>query len=191
MTHDTPSYNPVIRRLWPMDRDAVRAHFMRLDAETRRMRFAGTVGDDSVQKYAERVIGVDTLVVGAFIDGELRAIAELRGLLRVWSAAAEFAISVERDWQHAGIGDALFDHLLSLARNRGFGTLHMTCLVENIAMRHLAAKHDLQLRMLDGEVDGTLAPALPTPVTMGREIARESIGAYHAVRSWLHRMAAI
>lgn len=190
MTPSAWAASNIIRRLWPIDRDAVRAHFMRLDHEARRMRFAGTISDAGVQEYVGGVIGAGNLVVGCFIDGELRAVAELRGLQRTLPASGELAFSVEREWQHAGIGDTLFDHLLAVARNRGFRVLHMTCLSDNVGMRHLAAKYDVHLKTVDGEVDGMLKPAWPTAFTMAQEFVRENQGVQHAARTWLNRVRA-
>jgi hypothetical protein len=39
----------VIRRLWPIERDRVRAHLLRLDQESRRLRFGGLVGRAQIE----------------------------------------------------------------------------------------------------------------------------------------------
>ncbi|MFD0936900.1 GNAT family N-acetyltransferase, partial [Methylobacterium trifolii] len=87
-----------LRRLWPSDRDRVLAYFLRLDPETRANRFMGNVGEAGVRAYAERSVVADGLMFGAFVDGELRGLGELRpagphpaGLL---GAQAEAAFAV-------------------------------------------------------------------------------------------------
>ncbi len=85
------------------------------------------------------------IVCGAFVDGQLRGLVELRGLFQSWPSTAEAAFSVEPDWQNIGIGDALFERMFAMARNRGVRTIQMICLRENSRMRHLAAKHDARL----------------------------------------------
>ena len=174
----------LIRRLWAVDQEAISNHLLRLDAETRRVRFGGAINDESVKAYASCILRYDSIVCGAFINGTLRAIAELRGLYRSWPAMAEAAFSVEPDWQNGGIGDALFERVIAFARNRGVKTLYMTCLRENERMRHLAAKHHAQLYFCPGEVEATLDPNWPTPLSLAMEIADETRGMTQAMFRW-------
>ena len=183
MIPDTAHYL-LIRRLWAVDQEAISNNLLRLDAETRRVRFGGAVNDESVKAYARRILRYDSIVCGAFSSGTLRAIAELRGLYRSWPAMAEAAFSVEPDWQNGGIGDALFERVIAFARNRGVKTLYMTCLRENERMRHLAAKHHAQLYFCPGEVEATLDPNWPTPLSVAIEIADETRGLTQAMFRW-------
>ncbi|EPX81588.1 GNAT family N-acetyltransferase [Litoreibacter arenae] len=151
-----------IRRLRNSDRQVLVDHFLRLDPETRRLRFGGLVSDDFVKDYAENILSLDSVVFGAFVDGDLHGVAELRGLRQTWPETAEVALSVEPTWQHEGIGDALLNRLIAAAQNRGVKSLHMQCLRENRQMQHLAKKHDAVLHFDMGEVDATLATPWPT-----------------------------
>ena len=175
---------PDIRRLWAVDQEAILSHLLSLDSETRRIRFAGTISDQGIEDYASGILRYDSVICGAFIDGKLRAIAELRGLMNGWPTSAEAAFSVEPAWQNRGIGDTLFDHILAIAQNRSVKTLYMICLRENERMKHLAVKHKAQLEYHPGEVEAHLDTHWPTPFSMVREIAGETRGLTSAMLNW-------
>ena len=58
----------------------------------------------------------DAVIWGFFFDGVLRGAAELR--LLEHPGEAEAALSIERAWQSRGVGSALFERVLLVARNR-------------------------------------------------------------------------
>ncbi|MEM8795896.1 MAG: GNAT family N-acetyltransferase [Pseudomonadota bacterium] len=145
-------------------------HFQRLDEETRRFRFGHTVGDAFLTDYVETIFPLASANYGAFPDDELRGIAELRELPESMPKSAEVALAVEADWQDRGIGDALFNHLIAAAQNRGIKKLHMICLHENARMRNLVKKHDADLAIERGDVEATLALPWPTPLSIFQEM---------------------
>lgn len=176
-----PIIPPDIRRLWHTDKPILRAHFDRLGPETRRLRFGAAVSPAFVADYADHVLSFDNIVYGAFIEDTLRGVGELRTLLGQWPKRAEIALSVESDWQHEGIGDALFLRIVAAARNRGVSTLYMQCLRENGPMRRLAQRHAAALSFDLGEVEATLDPPWPTPLSLAEEMMGET-------RSYLRAM---
>ncbi len=176
--------SPVIRRLWPTDQDEISAHFRQLDVQTRRMRFGGAVSESFVEDYAGRLIELGSLLYGAFPDGHLRALGELRGLMDDWPVSAEAAFSVQQPWQDQGLGAALMDRVVAAAQNRGVKSLHMICLRENEKMRHLALKHDAVLDFNRYDVEATLDRPWPTPFSLAEEIAGEARGLVQAVLNW-------
>ncbi|MEL7257032.1 MAG: GNAT family N-acetyltransferase [Pseudomonadota bacterium] len=123
-----------------------------------------------LQGYVEDILSIDSIVYGAFVDGSLRGVGELRVLLGRWPPRAEVALSVEAAFQEEGIGDALFARLVASAQNRGVRTLYMMCLRENIRMQHLARKHEAYLKYEIGEVEATLDPPWPTPLSVVEEM---------------------
>lgn len=147
-----------VSRLYASDRARICAHFLRLDVSSRRSRFCGAVSDEGVTRYANSLFCSDVIICGASIDGQLRGIVELRGTFPVWCTRAEAAFSVEPDWQNIGIGDALFERMFMLARNRGIWAVQMTCLKENSRIRHLAAKHHALLRNNQDVIEAVLHP---------------------------------
>ena len=168
--------NVGIHRLHSSDKAKILAHFMRLDDESRRYRFCGTVSDGEVTRYVDEIFEHDSIICGALIDGKLRGIAELRGVYYARPAATEIAFSVEKDWQNHGIGDALFDRVFAIAQNRGVRMLHMLCMRNNNRMKHIAVKHNAELTYgLDG-IEAVLRPDWPTPFSIAQEFMGETSG---------------
>ncbi|MBS9718914.1 GNAT family N-acetyltransferase [Pseudohalocynthiibacter aestuariivivens] len=169
----------LIRRLSAANQDNICDHFLRLDVRSRRARFCGTVNDDGMLEYAQNIFGGDSIVCGAFVDGRLRGVVELRGVFQSWPSKAEAAISVEPDWQNNGIGDALFERIFAMAQNRGVRTIQMTCLKENSRVRHLAAKHHALLRSNHDAVDAVLHSYWPKLASVMKEVVGETRGYTH------------
>ena len=158
----------VIRKLWGVERDAYRDHLLRLDAESRRNRFCGTIADSIIRAYAATARGSDVIVHdGFFVDGVLRGAADLRLNRR----EAEAAFSIEKRWQSLGIGSALLERSLLAARNRGIKRLEVCCLTENQRRQQLARKFEAELTFDFGTVIGKLENPHPTPLSVMRELA--------------------
>jgi GNAT superfamily N-acetyltransferase len=174
----SPSRQPVprrgrtsLRRLWPSDTPAVRAFFLRLDSETRASRFMAAVGDRMAADYAERVTVMSGMVVGIFVGDTLRALGELRPLGPGPSGVrrAEVALTVEPGFRRAGLGALLLRRLVEAARNRGIAELCLRCLPHNVAMRRLIMGFGAQMRLEEGESEGTIRLARATPLSLWQE----------------------
>ena len=107
-----------IRKLWPSEIEKFRDHLLRLDKDSRRLRFAHGVSDTFIEDYASRMCDMGSIVYGYIEDGEVRACAELRKLGDVWGEEAEAAFSVERAFQDKGLGTELMGRVIRAARNR-------------------------------------------------------------------------
>jgi hypothetical protein len=96
-TMTTNKVSPQIhfRKLWVADTEALKAHLLRLDPESRRMRFGTPVSDFFIKQYAENALGSHSIAHGYFVDGVLRGVAELRGFRGITGGDAEAAFSVE------------------------------------------------------------------------------------------------
>jgi hypothetical protein len=96
---DQPDLHPIsaasVRKLWPTEGHLFRDHLLRLDRDSRRLRFAHGVSDSFIEDYAGRMNDMGSLVFGFFVDGEIRAAAELRKLSDNWGVEAEAAFSVD------------------------------------------------------------------------------------------------
>ena len=157
----------LIRKLWGVERDAYRDHLLRLDAESRRNRFCGTIADSIIRTYAATARGSDVIVHGFFVDGVLRGAADLR----LNRSEAEVAFSIEKRWQSLGIGSALLERSLLAARNRGIKRLEVCCLMENQRMQQLARKFEAELTFDFGTVIGKMENPHPTPLSVMQEMA--------------------
>jgi GNAT superfamily N-acetyltransferase len=187
---DPLPHGTVIRKLWIGEADIYRDHLLRLDADSRRNRFAGAVSDEFVREYAELSFGIDALIHGFFVDGALHGAAELRPIGAPLMREAEAAFSIEKPWQSHGVGSLLLERTLLAARNRGVKFLHMACLADNRRMQQLARKYDAELTFDFSNVVGEVATPRPTPLSVMREILADGHGfatAMFDVQSRLHR----
>ena len=175
-----PNPASTIRRLWPTDMDAYRAHLKRLDPDSRHARFGGGVSDQFIDTHVDSSLRIDTLLFGAFDQGMMIGAGELRVLFGEWPMAAEAAFSVERAYQDHGLGDALMARVVAAARNRGILRLAMTCLSHNERMRHLAHKHHAAFVNSDGETEAWLPPASPSVSTLIEETLGETGGLFNS-----------
>ena len=166
----------VIRKLWIGEAEIYRDHLLRLDAESRRNRFAGLVSDEFVHCYADLSFGIDAVIHGFFVDGTLRGAAELRPIGLPITHEAEAAFSIEKPWQSHGIGSVLLERTLLAARNRGLKFLHMACLADNKRMQQLARKYEAELSFDFSSVVGEVATPRPTPLSLMREILADGHG---------------
>jgi GNAT superfamily N-acetyltransferase len=165
-----------IRKLWIAEAERYRDHLLRLDLESRRSRFAGTVSDAFLTDYAGLAFGIDAIIHGFFVDGTLRGAAELRPVGPAVRREGEAAFSIEKPWQSHGVGSILLERTLLVARNRRFKFLHMACLADNKRMQQLARKYDAELSFDFGSVVGEVATPRPTPLSLMREIIADGHG---------------
>ena len=170
-----------IRKLWPTETDKFRDHLLRLEKESRRMRFAHAVSDAFILEYASRMHDMGSIVYGYLEGGQLRAAAELRKLSSVWGQEAEAAFSVETAWQDNGIGTELMGRIIRAARNRGIKRLYMSCLAENAKIQAIARKHDAVLRFECGDVIGEIVPDVPDYFSVLAEEVEDRMGMMMAV----------
>ena len=177
-----------IRRLWPTETDKFRDHLLRLDKDSRRLRFAHAVSDAFVEDYASRMTEYGSLVYGHLVDGKVRGAAELRRLGDGWGEEAEAAFSVEKAYQDNGVGSDLMGRVVRAARNRRVRRLYMSCLAENAKMQVIAKKHEAVLRFEYGEVIGEILPETPDYFSMAAEAAEDRVGFMIAVLDLQSRM---
>ena len=159
----------LIRKLWGVETHAYRDHLLRLDAESRRNRFCGGISDETIRSYAATARGRDAIVHGFFVDGVLRGVADLRILGR----EAEAAFSIEKPWQSHGVGSALLERTLLVARNRGIKLMEVCCLAENQRMQQLARKFEAELTLDFGTLVGKMQNRHPTPLSLMQEMVAD------------------
>ncbi len=156
-----------IRRLWSTDRDAVVTLFRGLDPDSRFDRFMGAVSEAAAAAYAVHAVSAEGLVFGAFAEGALRGVGELRPAGA--AAEAEIAFAVAPSHRGRGLGAALGARLAQAARNGGTRRLHLRCLAGNRPMRALAKRLGAELRPGRREIHAVLALSPPTLFSLWRE----------------------
>jgi GNAT superfamily N-acetyltransferase len=177
-----------VRKLWPTETEKFRDHLLRLDKESRRLRFAHSVSDSFIDDYASRMTEFGSVVYGQIVDGHVRGAAELRRLGDSWGQEAEAAFSVEKPYQDQGVGTELMGRVVRAARNRGIRRLYMSCLAENSKMQAIARKHEAELRFEYGEVIGEILPDTPNYFSIIAEAAEDRVGFMIAVLELHSRM---
>ncbi len=170
-----------IRKMWFSETEKFRDHLLRLDHDSRRMRYGMSVDEEFIAGYANRSTGPGSLVYGYFVDGEMRGAAELRMIGESWPTDAEGAFSVEKDFQNGGVGTQLLGRIVRAARNRGVSRLYMNCLAENRKMQRLAKKYEAELVFDHGEVVGRVVPHTPNYLSLWNEAMDDGNGFVMAV----------
>lgn len=169
-----------MRKITSLERDLLRDHFLSLDPVSRRMRFCSIVKDAFIVRYVSRIEWLRSTILGAFVDGKLRGVAELIATPEVWSGRAELAISVQPGFQNRGIGASLLERILDMARNRFVSRVEMICLLENHRMQRLAGKNGATLKTSFGAVEGRITPPWPSYLTLMEEAAAEGEAMFRA-----------
>jgi len=141
-------------------------HLLRLDPDCRRSRFAARVPDEFIRNYANTSISLDAVVHAFYVNGVMRAAAELRPLGPVHPQEAEVTFSVEKSWQGFGIGTALMRQTLLTAHSCGLELLHMACLASNGPMLRLARNFNAELRFDNGSFVGEVHPCSATTLSL-------------------------
>jgi GNAT superfamily N-acetyltransferase len=169
-----------------------RDHLLRLDRDSRRDRFNGSLCDDWVAKYAERSVQDGTVILAYFEDGVIRGAAELHQADLV-NIEPEVAFSVESCMRRKGVGSILFTQLIAKAKSMGYKTLRVTTGAQNDAMRALAGKFGAKLSFRHGESTGLIdlsaepVKAAP-PAKAGAVDVAKAVGDYNraAWRAWFN-----
>ena len=179
--HEQTVPTGTIRKLWSTETAKFRDHLLRLDRQSRRMRFAHGVSDRFVEDYAARMADMGGIVYGYFEGEDVRAVAELKKLGDTWGREAEAAFSVEQPLQEHGIGTLLMGRVIRAARNRGVQHLCVSCLAENSKMQAIARHFEAELRFEYGEVVGEIVPEGPNYFSLLAEAVEDRFGYMMAV----------
>ncbi len=147
-----------IRRLLASESYLLKEHLLRLDAEARHRRFNHDVSDDFIARYASRAGDFGNVTFGYFVEGEVRAVAELRLDALMRQESAEVAFSVERAFVNRGIATQLMGRVIRTARNRGLRHLILVCLPDNAKMQAIARHYGAELQIEDGSIVADIIP---------------------------------
>ena len=183
----------LIRKLWDVETDAYRDHLLRLDPESRRNRFSGSVADETIRSFAATARGPDVIVHGFFVEGVLRGAADLHIVRPLDLRLAEAAFSIERPWQSHRVGSALLERTLLSARNRGVKQVQVSCLPQNKRMQQLARKSGATFTFDYDAIIGTMENPNLTPLSVMQEVLADGnsfAAAYVGLQSRALRPAA-
>ncbi|MEX0921906.1 MAG: hypothetical protein WD489_01260 [Rhodovibrionaceae bacterium] len=167
---------PHICKLSYFDLPRVEGHLLRLSPEDRQQRFSASLSDPAIAAYCRRLNLFENVLLGAFVEGELRGVTQLCFGPLPWTGEAELAVSVERPWQHRGIGGELARRSVILASNRGIRGIEMICMIENGPMRRIALRLDGKLIHLGSQAESRVELAPPS----GLSFLAEALSDAHA-----------
>lgn len=174
------------RKLLPTESGLFRDHLCRLSPDDRVSRFAGSVSDAAIVAHARRFDWLTGILIGCFVDGVLRGVAEIRWLDPGIGWRAELAVTVEEGWQDEQIGTELLRRAITHARNRGLKSLYMLCLTGNHRMQAIARKFEGVLVFDGSQVEADITLPFPTQLTLLAEAMGDSV-AFAA--SWWEQIA--
>ena len=175
------------RKLLPSERDQLESHYLRLDRADRTLRFFSGVTDSVIIARCRHIDWRRAHIIGAFVDGTLRGVAELQLETPYLSHHGELAVSVEKLWQGLGVGTELLRRALVVARNRAVRSLTMACLLDNRPMQRVARKFADDLHLRDGTVEADIAMPFPSYLSLWEETASDGLDYIDAMLGALAR----
>ena len=123
--------------------DAVsyRDHLTRLDINSRCARFSGAMTDAAIVGYVGRVAWERIDMMGYFVDGILRGVAEVHYDRSSAPVKAEIALSIENDFQNRRVGSKLMSIIVVILHEKSINNADVIYDTENKRMYYLAQKH--------------------------------------------------
>ena len=165
---------PVLQ-LSEANREAMKRHFLALEAEDLRLRFEHVICEATLLKYVDAIDFGRDAVFGVFDDTlELAGVAHL-GL---HGEIAEFGVSVVPGHRGEGIGTALYRRAYEYCRNHRIETLFVHCLKENAAMMHIARKAGMEIVLDAAEVEAHLRVPPGDSVSYTEEFLDDRVGLF-------------
>jgi GNAT superfamily N-acetyltransferase len=153
----------------------LRDHLLRLDPQSRRDRFHGSVDDTFIASYIARCFGPKTIAIAFVENDEVHGVAELHEPVSD-DDVPELAFSVEENFRRRGVGSILFKTLLDEASRAGYRRLRVTTGAQNDAMRALARKFGAHLVFDHGEFAGTIDLTAPSITMSAGDKRAKSLG---------------
>lgn len=141
------------------DRDVIAAGLDELSAESRHARFGQAVSklSEAELDYLSSVDQRSHVAWGAIVDGEVAGVG--RYIVSSPEDCAEVAVTVIDVHQGRGVGTALFQALVAVARHDGVHELCFEAQVGNEAVVHIMQSYGLATFSTDGTIGGTLRVA--------------------------------
>lgn len=164
----------IVRKVMPTEYDKYRAHLKALDDNSRHLRFTGTMSDSGIDLICDKIDAEkDQHVLFAIEDVHLQFVAVGHVAL---GDEVELALSVLKEHQGKGMGDALMNRMVHYCRVHGLLKGHMMCLPNNSAMRHLCSKHGIKMHNDYGDIIGDVELEAADIPTIIEEVGNRNLG---------------
>lgn len=143
----------LLRPIRPEDEPMEAQLFERLSRESIYFRFFGYIPQVD-HEFLTRFTHIDydremAIVAETILEGERAIIGVVRIVGDNWNGDAEFAIVVADAWQKQGLGSALADFILEIAREQGFKRIYASFLKVNIASEKLFRSKGFSIKSED------------------------------------------
>lgn len=176
-----------IRAIRPDDKQRLLEHFQRLSERSVYFRFFSAkkrLTDEELRRFTEPDFRAHVALVATLLeDGEEHIIGVGRYMVRPGGDPhrAEVAFAVADQHQGRGIGTALFEHLVVIARQNGISEFEADVLGENNQMLEVFARSGFRVRRsVEG---GIVHVSFPTEETEEYRVASESRDRYATAQS--------
>lgn len=138
------------------DQDLLAAGLEEMSAASRQSRFGEAVGKLSRAEleYLSSVDQRSHVAWGGLLDGEVAGVG--RYIMTSDAGCAELAVTVIDAHQRRGVGTALFQALVAVARHDGIHELCFEARADNEAVMHIMKGQGLPVFEADGLIGGTL-----------------------------------
>ncbi len=158
-----------IRTLGARHRERVSQHLLALGDDDRARRFGHLASDERIRRYVEQMDFDADALFGVF-DRQLRLVAMVHLAFQRQGGAAEFGISVLPAMRGRGVGALLFEHAVTLARNRGVHQLVIHLARDNAPMLAIVRRAGAKLAFEGSDAIATLPLASDTLGTQIQEM---------------------
>ena len=166
--------NYLVKQLSSRHQNAIIAHYLNMDREGIYLRFGTYPSTETIEKYVRQTDFTRDGVLGV-IDTDLRLLGVAH--VAIIQQNAEIGFSVLPEAQGKGMGQALLEHAVRYAKNRGVENIIMYCLPQNNIVKHLAQKHGLAIRQEQGETSANLSAPPGNFFTLIEERYNETLAA--------------
>lgn len=134
----------IVYKLIPHEYERYRTHLLKLDTESRILRFGFQATDAVIDSLCDNIESNKSQhKIFVIEDAELNVVAA--GHIATVGGNMELAFSVLTEYRNQGMGDALLKRCLRWCQNRNIRQGYMVCLSSNMAMRKLAARNGLKI----------------------------------------------
>ena len=150
-----------VRALQPSDLAVYCDHLLRLDRNSRHNRFGWAMDDDGIRAHCLRIAAQSVTVIAADIDATLRAGLELWTDPR--ATHAEIVFAVEDGWRNCGLASRLIAHAIDEARKRNLEWLQIEADETSPIVLHLIEKFGGIRSSSEDGLSGTIMLTLTMP----------------------------
>lgn len=133
----------------PMEADMFRA----MSEQTQRLRFFQLIKDithEMLIRYTQIDYDREIAIIAELSDKGKKMAGVARIIADPYNDTAEFAVVVADPWQNQGLGNALTNYVLQLAKKRRLRSIYAHFLAENRAIRHILEKRGFKSELDDG-----------------------------------------